>query len=315
MQALSSITQNTGGIVNKAALVGSADPDKYMQRWPRDLRKPGGYNLQMSPHDIAALINHVRPNLKGKRMLCVGVETFGAERFIAEELGMMSIEVYRPTTEASLGMIAMKHEGAYCRPVEEIKGTFDLITLFGDNEFNLSAILQYAHIGTQVACLGTSSRNDSPDLRRCWYELRRLHTPILQTVDNYDMGVGVAKIIYKEEANGSISQSKAKGLFVRRETGVSQGISSSHATGREAAAVRQHGEQEQNHSQQPAQAENHPGQESARNPGRAEVQAVGGAPDSAPVQERRSEDSQESVAAPYGRKLDGTPKKRPGRPV
>ncbi len=310
MQALSFLTQNTGGIVNKAALVGSADPDKYMQRWPRDLRKPGGYQLQMSPHDIAALINHVRPNLKGKRMLCVGVETFGAERFIAEELGMLEIDVIY---NHGYGVDAAKNMSELSGVrFDRLSGTYDLITLFGDNEFNLSAILQYAHIGTQVACLGTSSRNNAPDVRRCWYELRRLHTPILQTVDNYDMGVGVAKIIFKEELN-AFQKHKTEGLFVRRETRDSQGISSSHATGSETTTLREHGEQDE--SQQPAQAENHPGQESAGNPGRSQEETGRESPDSSPLRERRSEDSQESVAAPYGRKLDGTPKKRPGRPV
>lgn len=301
MQALSSLSQNTGGIVNKAVHAGNADPEKYMKRWDRNVREtkyPANYQIQMSPHDIAALINHVRPNLRGKRMLCIGVETFGAERFIAEELGITSVDVVRFSPEAEANIRQLVGLGFSVRNMQENDSSYDLITIFGDNEFNLSAILQYSHVGTQVACLGTSTRNDSPDLRRCWYELRRLHTPILQTVDNYDMGVGVVKIIFKEEPNGQSKQP----LYARKSN----------------ANLRQHGEQE-NNGQQSAQTENGIGQESAGNTGRAKEEAGRESLDSPPIREGGQEDLQwseeqkEKMTAPYGRKLDGTPMKRRGR--
>ncbi len=326
------LSTNTGGVVQKAALVGSDNPEIYMRRWQRDLRKPGGYRLQMSPHDIAALISYARPYMKNKRMLCIGAETCGAEKFIAEELGMVEVNL----------------KG------EKPHGTYDLVTIFGEGEYNLGSILEFTHVNSLVAVLNTNKDAQRPGLRQVWMDLRRMHFPLLQTVDRYDMGVGMVKITYEEKKHAN-----AGPLYTKRLDG----------------AIRESGGQSQ--AEQPAQAiHSEAGQRESReesgeegqgegrkdHPQRAEEEAGRGTPHSASVQEGRPEDLQEGEVgdtitlahldsvmefaksrtvgfggaeipkalkdswemkaekvldddAPYGRKKNGEPKKRPGAKV
>ncbi len=278
------LTHNTGGIVNKAALVGSSDPDLYMRRWQRDLRKPGGYEIQMSPHDIAALISYARPYMKNKRMLCIGAETCGAEKFIAEELGMVEVN--------------MKGEKPH--------GTYDLVTIFGEGEYNLGSILEYTHINSLVAVLNTNKDSQRPSLRQVWMDLRRMHFPLLQTVDRYDMGVGMVKITYEEKKHAN-----AGPLYTQRLDGA---IRESWSKGKaEQPTQASHSEAGQRESREEVRQEGQGERGTQDHPQRAEEEAGRRAPHSPSVQEGRPEDLQAGIDAPYGRKLDGTPKKRPGR--
>lgn len=302
MQTLSSLTQNIGGIVNKAALAGSADPDKYMKKWPREAQKRGGYNLQLSPQDIAALVNHVRPNLKGKRMLCIGVETFGTERFIAEELGMNAVQVLKPPNNPNFNDPYIGNN-LNVDVSDKIEGTFDIITLFGDGEFDLNQILQYSKIGTMVACLGIAIHAKQIDLRRCWFELRRLHHPILQNVDNYDTGVGVVKITYKED---NYVGSK-KPIYAKR---IDESIRQVGSQTEQPVETGNH-QTDKNGSVNQGNQGNQSDQSSKDeiNSPRSETETGYKPSSSVSIQAENTKD----VDAPYGRKLDGTPKKKPGR--
>ncbi len=294
------LTHNSGGIVNKAALCGSANPELYMKRWQKQFHRGGGYQMQMSPNDIALLVNHARPYLKNKRMLCIGVETFGAERFIAEELGMIEVDIWNPESSPKLSENMKQVAGS--KMVSEPSSQYDLITLFGEGDFNLEGILRFGRVNGLVCCLNTNKLANMPALRQVWMDLRRLHFPLLQTVEAADMGIGMARITYLEEKiNGN-----TKPLYTKRADG----------------AIRESGSQSKT-EQSPAPEDNQGNQSGGirnstegDNPGRTEIQEVGGASGSAPIQEWRPEDSQaEEVLAPWGRKKDGSPKGRPGRPV
>lgn len=342
------LVKNTGGIVNKAAEAGSADSEKYMRHWQRHFRKDGGYQLQMSPHDIASLVNHSKPYMRNHRMLCIGVETFGAERFIAEELGMLEVDIINGNDVPDNGVILRKG-GVKLESTLNPSGTYDLITLFGDGEFNLDAILQYSHVNTLVACLNTNIAAGMPDLRRCWFELRNKHFAILQTTEKMDMGVGIVRITHKEE-NHVVSK---KPFYTKRpdssicESGnqsqTKQPSESKAGQGDKNSSIR--------HEDDPGRSEEETGRESLDSPsvqeGRSEdfqwteeekqiflakqkgamKMPINGTPELPSLEESVKvfdismiegksilhADFKEKQDAPYGRKKDGNPMKRRGR--
>jgi hypothetical protein len=300
------ITEMAVGLVNQAILAGSSDTELYQKRVFRDVRKAGGYQIQTPPHDIAAMVNHARHALKGKRMLCIGSETLGAERFIAEQLGMLSMDILyasegKPSSDNATTLI---RDGIRVNGSGKPEGIYDLIFLTGDNDFNLTRILfEHSKVDTLVCTPNINVKMAQGGLREAWFYLRAKHFAVLQTPHTDWDGCGMARITHKEElTHEQIEKAHKLPIFTKRNDG----------------SVRESGNQskaeqpiESSHSQRPeglGDSGETGGSSGQREVG--EAQAVSGTPETPQVQE-----GPEQEVAPWGRKKNGEPKARPGRPV
>lgn len=194
------INTHTGGMINKVVLCGNADPARFMRKWRQDLKVENGYRIQASPHDLASLVNFIPPWLKGKRMLCVGGETFGAERFIAEQCGITEIDFTGYPEQNNI--TALKDTGVKMTHVDSPKGPYNLMVLFGEGEFNLDLVLSLVKVDSLIICLNVATTAGFKGARDVWMVLRRKYRPIVQnTFDEFDCGVGVVVIDHRADLN------------------------------------------------------------------------------------------------------------------
>lgn len=249
------------GIIDRAFDAGTYNPAVYLRRYPAAMRpKQGGYEIQCTPQEIASLISQVRSYLTGKRMLCLGTETLGAERFIAENCGMEEMDILNPSYSAIFigGVHALNSKGLEQNDIKSKQvhipsGVYDLITIFGKPSMNIDQIMEFAKIGTHVVCLGTSALSKNPEMRSLWMGMRKKYMTMLQTgARDYETGVGIVKVLY---VKNSPTPSLASPVVIEDDM--------------------QWNEEEKE------------------------------------ILHRQHELKE----APYGRKKDGTPKSRPGRPV
>lgn len=243
------------GIIDRAFDAGSENPSLYLKRYPAAMRpQKGGYEIQCTPQEIASVISQVRSYLTGKRMLCIGTETLGAERFMAENMGIEQIDYIGSALTSN--MIGLSNSDATLKQVSEPSGLYDLITLFGHVTISLDKLMDFAKIGTHVVCLGTAPLSKNPEIRALWMGVRRKYMTMLQTgARDYETGTGVVKVLYVK--NSAIPSTPSPVVIDDKIEEESEQWNESEL----AIMARQHEEKE----------------------------------------------------APYGRKLDGTPKKKRGR--
>lgn len=184
----------SNGLIDKAYFSGTADPALYHRKYPAILRKEkGGYHIQSTPQEVAAVITQSRAWVKGHRMLCVGTETLGAERFISENLGMMDVEYIGAALDGNAGELKAKQ-------VKAPSGVYDVITVFGTAK--VAALLPFTKIGSLIVFLGVGTNAKNPVLRQSWLDIRKKHMTMLQTGgESWQMGVGVVKILFVDGKN------------------------------------------------------------------------------------------------------------------
>ncbi len=184
---------NGGGLISRAFLAGSHDPQKYYKKYPKATWIPKGkYEIQATPAEISAVIVHAKPHLKGKRMLCVGTETLGSERFIAENLGILEMDVIGNSLPDNLTSLK---ETKTVNTGKSPSGTYDLITVFG--KANVSKVMSHCKVGTLVVFLGIGAKGGDPELRKTWMAMRKAYLALLQTGgSDFETGVGVIKVLY-----------------------------------------------------------------------------------------------------------------------
>lgn len=192
------------GLIDRAFLSGSHDPATYYRKFPRSTwNERGGYQIQTTPNEVAAIITESRAWVRGHRMLCVGTGTLGAERFIAENLKMLEVDYIGDALEANAKAISAKK-------VSEPSGRYDVITLFGTAK--VEAILRFTKIGTLVVFIGVGPQAKNPALRTAWLGIRKKHMTMLQTGgEAWQTGVGIMKILFVEgqnAVNNSTTESK-----------------------------------------------------------------------------------------------------------
>ncbi len=180
----------SNGLIDRAFLSGSHDPALYYRKYPRILwKEKGGYEIQATPQEIAAAISQSRAWVKGSRMLAVGSETLGAERFIAENLGMLDVEYIGSALPYNLENKPKK--------VDKPTGKYDVITVYGTAK--VEALLPFTKIGTLIIFIGVGPLAKNPELRQSWLNIRKKHMTMLQTGgENWQTGVGVVKILFVE---------------------------------------------------------------------------------------------------------------------
>lgn len=191
------------GLIDRAFLSGSADPATFYRKFPRSTwNEKGGYQIQTTPNEVAAIITESRAWIKGHRMLCVGSGTLGAERFIAENLGMLEVDYIGEALEANVQAIKAKK-------VSEPSGRYDVVTLFGTAK--VEAVLRFTKIGTLVVFIGVGVQAKNPALRTAWLSIRKKHMTMLQTGgESWQMGVGIMKILFVEGQDAVQKQSAEK---------------------------------------------------------------------------------------------------------
>ncbi len=179
----------SNGLIDRAFLSGSHDPALYSRKYPRILWKDkGGYEIQTTPAEVAAVITQSRAWVKGSRMLAVGTGTLGAERFIAENLGMLDVEYIGEALPANRDAIKAKN-------VKAPSGKYDIITVFGSAK--VDALLPFSKIGTLVVFIGVGALAKNQPLRTSWLSIRKKHMTMLQTGgEGWQTGVGVVKILF-----------------------------------------------------------------------------------------------------------------------
>lgn len=173
------------GLIDKAVQSGSDNPEIYCKRVDRSYWVTGGYHLQATPHELAQTVSAIRTHSAPRSMLCVGVESGGVERFLAEELGILSVrfigvkEPVHPAFEknsAQLENIGVAKSNAK---------TFDLIVVMGGD---FEAAKAFVREGTVVAVFETGIDAKRPGNRAVWHEHRRAQNVLLHT---HERGVGV----------------------------------------------------------------------------------------------------------------------------
>lgn len=179
----------SNGLIDRAFLSGSHDPALYYRKYPRILwKEKGGYEIQTTPAEVAAIVTQSRAWVKGSRMLAVGTVTLGTERFIAENLGMLDVEYIGEALPANRDAIKPKS-------VKAPTGKYDVITVYGTAK--VDAILPFTKIGTLVIFIGVGSLSNNPALRTSWLNIRKKHMTMLQTGgEPWQTGVGVIKILF-----------------------------------------------------------------------------------------------------------------------
>lgn len=213
------MTMLKDGIIDRAYFAGTDNPGKYHRRYPRTRwGSAGGYRIQTTPQELSMVVAQVRSLLHGKRMLCVGYQTAGAERFLAENCGILEThflgEPKSPVAEANIKAIGGKI-------VSKPDGDYSLVVLFGDSKPDYSLLrdngfMVFIGIGTQ----------ENPKLRAEWMKARRAHRPDLQTGSlPFQTGVGVVMVKKpKVEVNDAVQESEAKSVDVREQAGDGEGV-------------------------------------------------------------------------------------------
>ncbi len=186
---------NGGGLIARAFLAGSHDPSKYYKKYPKAQWIPKGkYELQTTPGEIAAVITHTKPYLRGKRMLCVGTQTLGSERFIAESLGILEMDVIGESLPDNV--TALK-ETKTVNLGKAPSGTYDIITAFG--QADVSKVIQHCKVGAFIVCLDVGPKTDNQELRKAWLGLRKTHAAYMTVFQSggmpYETGIGVVKVL------------------------------------------------------------------------------------------------------------------------
>ncbi len=175
----------SNGLIDRAFLSGSHDPATYYRKYPRILwKEKGGYEIQSTPQELSAAITQSRAWVKGTRMLAVGTVTFGAERFLAENLGMLDVEYIGE---------ALPNNTESAKKVTKPTGKYDVITVFGTAK--VDALLPFTKIGSLVIFIGVGPLAKNPALRASWLAIRKKHMTMLQTGgESWQTGIGVVKI-------------------------------------------------------------------------------------------------------------------------
>jgi len=206
------------GLISRAFLAGSHDPSRYYKKYPQSTWiQKGGYEIQTTPDELAAVISHTRAYLKGNRMLCLGAETLGAERFLAENLGILEIDVCILSSGNELA--ALNRNVASMTGIKvnlganPPKGRYDIVTVFGGA--TLENVLDHVKIGSFIVFLGTTEKENSR-LRMLWMQTRKAHMAQLQSGGlPYETGVGVAKVLFvnpdKEVKSDDNNRDEARG--------------------------------------------------------------------------------------------------------
>ncbi len=194
----------SGGLIDRAFLCGSQDPTKFYKKFPRSVwNKAGGYEIQATPQELAAVISMSRAWIKGHRMLSVGTETLGAERFIAENLGILEMDYIGSASETNV-----KESSFKTGKVNAPSGKYDLITVFGTGK--IEALFPFTKLGTLVIFLGIGRLAGNPTLRAGWMGIRKKHMTMLQSGgQDWEMGCGVVKILF--ETKGANDALEIKG--------------------------------------------------------------------------------------------------------
>lgn len=173
------------GLIDKAIQSGSDNPAIYCKRIDRAQWVTGGYHLQATPHELAQTISAIRTHAAPRSMLCLGVESGGVERFLAEELGILSIRfmsVAEPPHEAFLrNSSALEDIGVRKATCDK----FDLIVVMGGD---FEAAKPFVREGTVVVVLETGMDAGRAKNRGLWHEHRKSQNILLHT---HDRGVGV----------------------------------------------------------------------------------------------------------------------------
>lgn len=175
------------GLIDKAIISGSDNPERYLKRVDRNKWVKGGYCIQATPFELAQTISAIRSHSAPKSMLCVGVDSAGTERFMAEELGIMSI---RFTEESGHPAFAGNCEALQECGVRKAEcKTFDLVTVSGESAMvAFEAVKPFLRDGSVVAVFDTGVDAMQPECRLLWHTHRKSQTVILHT---HEQGVGV----------------------------------------------------------------------------------------------------------------------------
>lgn len=175
------------GLIEKIVISGSDNADRYLKRIEPSKRVSGGYCIQATPFELSQIISAIRAHSAPRSMLCVGVDSAGTERILAEELGIMSIrftgESEHPKFEANCK--ALESNGikkAECK-------TFDLITVFGESALaDFEAVKGFIRQGTVVVVFDTGMDAMQPECRLLWHKHRNIQNTLLHT---HEIGTGV----------------------------------------------------------------------------------------------------------------------------
>lgn len=190
-----------GGLIDRAFLCGSHDPARYYKKYPRITWAPkGGYEIQSTPSEIAAVISQVRSYLRGHRMLCIGTETLGAERFIAENCGILEMDYIGDALPKNV--LGLQDSNVKVTVAKGMVGDYDLITVFGQQPINLELLGNHSKIGTFIIFLGISVAGNgaAPAARSGWLAARKKYMSMLQTGGaDYETGVGVVRVLFLPE--------------------------------------------------------------------------------------------------------------------
>jgi len=197
----------SGGLIDRAFLSGNHDPIKFYKKFPRSTwNAKGGYEIQSTPQEVAAVISESRAWIKGHRMLCVGTETLGAERFIAENLGVLDMDYIGDALPKNISEMKIKVNKSLAPA-----GKYDLITVYGTAK--VDAILPFTKIGTLVIFLGIGPRSNNPALRSAWMGLRKKHMAMYQSGGlDWQVGAGILKILFETKgAESAVEEAKDSG--------------------------------------------------------------------------------------------------------
>ncbi len=198
------------GLIDRAFLCGSHDPVKYYKKFPRSVwNQKGGYEIQATPQELASVISMSRAWIKGHRMLSVGTETLGSERFIAENLGVLEMDYIGTALDGNL------KTNFKVNKVNVPSGKYDLVTVFGTGK--IEALLPFTKLGTLVVFLGIGRLAANPTLRAGWMGIRKKHMTMLQSGgQDWEMGCGVVKILFETKgANDAVQVESAKEVDVQ----------------------------------------------------------------------------------------------------
>ncbi len=248
------------GLIDRAFDAGVSDPALYYRRYPKVQWRPkGGYEIQCTPQELAAVISNIRSYLPGKRMLCIGSESLGAERFMAENMSIKEIDYIGTALKRNLDEV--DGTGITIKKVSQPEGQYDLITVFGKPSMSIDQIMDFTKINGFIVCLGIGTASKQPELRTFWMGMRKKFMTMLQTgARDYETGVGIVKVLYgKTKIAPPNAPIEPETVMVASGKGVEKDI------------------------------------------------------DALMDQEEKQSATIVDSEAPYGRKKDGSPKKKPGR--
>lgn len=194
-----------GGLVNKLAVLGSADGRKFLKRFPGEVGVGGRYEIEHTPHELALVIASIRAyHITSRRVLSLGSRTMGAERAIMENIGATSLDwqsAQPPETPAhARNLAALADDGVVVR--NQIDGQYDLVLVAGDDPMSYPAVAACARTGGLVAILGSGVAMGWPNLRMLFFRFRNGgHRQEAYTGSGYgEVGVGVFALTHHPAA-------------------------------------------------------------------------------------------------------------------